>query len=245
MQKRILGASLAAAVLFVVACTGTASASLIKALRLQVAGTALAVGAPIVASSSNTTVSNAFWSLACSESSLTGTIGQNNKAKNDFMPDHRRPVRAAAATKACARSTFEFVTAWLPKSPAELILERKGNAQLRFFRIRLTPLEDINNAARTARSLRGGLERRQGHVPADRDAPAAHDHLHERENAPRGRPRQRVRRQEGPFPDMSGTFTFTSDGAGGGRRDLRTRIGRRFDRAPLRLPRAAQPDRPP
>ena len=102
MQQRILGASLATAVVFALACTGTASAGLIKALRLQVGGTALAVGAPIVASSTNTTISNAFWSLACSESALTGTIGQNNKAKDDFMPitEGRFP---AAETKGCAR----------------------------------------------------------------------------------------------------------------------------------------------
>ena len=63
MQKRILGASLAAAVVFVIGCTGTASASLIKALRLQVAGTPMTVSSSIVGSSSNLTVSNAFWSL--------------------------------------------------------------------------------------------------------------------------------------------------------------------------------------
>ena len=143
MQKRILGVSLVATVVFVMAFTGTASAGLIKALRLQVAGTPLPVGAPIVASSSNLTVSNAFWSMACTESTLTGTIGQNNKAKDDFMPLPEGQFAGGGNEGLCA-DPYDFVTAWLPESPAELILERKGNALLRFPRFHLTPLEDVN-----------------------------------------------------------------------------------------------------
>jgi len=211
MQKRILGASLAAAVLFVLACTGTASASLIKALRLQVAGTALPAGAPITASSSNTTVANAFWSLACSESSLSGTIGQNNKAKDDFIPITEGLFAGGGNEGLCA-STFEFVTAWLPSSPPELILERKGNAEFRFFRLRLTPLEDVNapsghHEACVAASnlLKGTFPLSATPQPLTITFTNAKMHLESDHGKECSGPKNHS-------PYMSGTFTFTSEG---------------------------------
>ncbi len=107
-------------------------------------GTALAVGAPIVATSTDTTIANAFWSLACSEGELTGTIGQNNKEKDNFIPISEGRF-LGGGTEGLCESGFNFVTAFMPESPSELILERKGGAQWRFPRFRMTPLEDINN----------------------------------------------------------------------------------------------------
>ncbi len=211
MQKRILGASLAAAVVFVIGCTGTASASLIKALRLQVAGTPMTVSSPIVGSSSNLTISNAFWSFACSESSLSGQVGQNNKAKNDFIPLGEGLFGGGGNEGLCA-STFEFVAAWMPKSPPELILERKGNAQLRFFRVRLTPLEDINKppgqheacvAASTV--IKGTFPLSATPQPLTITFTNAKMHLEADHGAECGG-------KKGHSPTLSGTFTFTSEG---------------------------------
>jgi len=145
MQRRIVGTSLATALLMAVTFTGSASAE-VKALRLQVGGIAMSAGAPIVATSTDTTIANAFWSLACSEGELTGTIGQNNKAKDDFIPITEGRFLGGGSEGLC-ESTFNFVTAFLPEQPSELILERKGVAQWRFPRFRMTPLEDIENPA--------------------------------------------------------------------------------------------------
>ena len=211
MQKRILGASLAAAVLFVVACTGTASASLIKALRLQVAGTAMAVGAPIVGSSADTTVCQRLWSLACSESIVAGSIGQNNKAKDDFIPIGDGEFAGGGNEGLCA-SPFEFVTAWMPTSPPELILERKGNAQLRFFRLRLTPLEDVEKGkgeheacVAASNVIKGTFPLTSTPQPLTITFTNAKMHL----EADHGK---ECGGKKGHSPTMSGTFTFTSHG---------------------------------
>jgi hypothetical protein len=211
MQQRILGASLAAVVVLVVACTGTASAGLIKALRLQVGGTPLAVGAPITASSTNLTVSNAFWTLACSESALTGSIGQNNKAKDDFIPFPEGQFAGGGNEGLCA-SPFEFVTAWLPKEPAELILERKGNAQLRFARIRMTPLADIEKppgqkeaCVASSNAIKGTFPLTATSQPLTITFTSAKMHLEADHGTECGS-------GIGHSPTLSGTFTFTSQG---------------------------------
>lgn len=214
MHKRIVGASLVAAVVFVVACTGVASAGLIKALRLQVAGTPLPAGAPIVASSSNTTVANAFWSDACSEGSLTGTIGQNNKAKDDFIPISEGQFAGGGNEGLCS-SPFDFVTAWIPKSPAEppeLILERKGNATLRFARFRMTPLEDIEKppgekeaCAASSKSAKGTFPLTTTPQPLTITFAGAKLHLEAAHGAECGS-------KIGHNPTMSATFSFTSEG---------------------------------
>jgi len=212
MQKRIWGASLAAtAVLLLVAFTGTASAGLIKALRLQVAGTPLAVGAPIVASSSNLTVSNAFWSMACTESALSGTIGQNNKAKDDFMPLPEGTFAGGGNEGLCA-DPFDFVTAWLPQSPAELILERKGNAQLRFARLRMTPLEDINKPPGQHEACAVSSNVVKGTFPltaTPQPLTITFTHVKMRLESSHG---VECGSGKGHAPTMSATFTFTSGG---------------------------------
>jgi hypothetical protein len=211
MQKRILGASLAATVLFVTAFTGTASAGLIKALRLQVAGTPVPVGAPIVASSSNLTISNAFWSMTCTESTLTGTIGQNNKAKDDFMKLPEGQFLGGGNEGRCS-DPFEFVTAWLPESPAELILERRGNAQLRFPRIRMTPLEDINKppgqheaCVAASNALATTFQLSATPQPLTITFTNAKMHLESSHG-------QECGHGKGHSPMLSATFTFTSEG---------------------------------
>ena len=76
---------------------------------------------------------------------LTGTIGQNNKAKDDFIPITEGRF-LGGGTEGLCESSFNFVTAFnCTGTPSELILERKGGAQWRFPRFRMTPLEDVNN----------------------------------------------------------------------------------------------------
>jgi hypothetical protein len=211
MQKRILGASLAATVMLMVAFTGSASAGLIKALRLEVAGTPLATGAPIEASSSNLTVSNAFWTLACSESALTGTIGQNNKAKDDFMPLPEGQFAGGGNGGLCA-SPFEFVTEWKPESPPELILERKGKAQLRFFRVRMTPLEDVEKPPGQHESCVAESNAVNGTFPLSATPqPLTVTFTDSKTHLAAGHGTE-CGSGKGHSPTMSATFTFTSEG---------------------------------
>ncbi len=213
MQRRIVGTSLAAALILAVAFTGVASASLIKALRLEVGGNALPAGAPIVASSTDTTVSNAFWTLACSEGELTGTIGQNNKAKDDFIPFTEGRFAGGGSEGLCA-SPFEFVTAWLPlpTQPAELILERKGGAELRFPRFRMTPLEDIEKppghkeaCVAASDGVKGGFPLSSTPQPLTVTFTSVRMHLEADHGA-------ECAGKKGHNPILSATFTFTSLG---------------------------------
>ena len=212
MQKRIVGTSLAAALVLVAAFTGVASgAGLIKALRLQVAGTPLPVGAPIVASSTNTTVANAFWTLACSEGALKGTVGQNNKAKDDFIPISEGQFAGGGNEGLCS-SPFDFVTVWIPTQPAEMILERKGNITLRFARFRMTPLANINKppgekeaCVASSNAVKGTFPLSMTPQPLTVTFTNAKMHLESSHGVECGS-------KTGHSPTMSATFTFTSEG---------------------------------
>jgi len=209
MRNRIVGAWLMSLVAFAVACTGVASAATV--LRLEVNGNVLPAGAPIVASSTNTTVSNAFWTLACSEGSLTGVVGQNNRPKNDFILITSGQFAGGGNEGLCS-SAFDFVTAWVPQNPPEFILDKKGGAQLRFPGFKMTPLEDIekppgqheactalSNGIKGAFPLSNSLQQLvvsytnvKMHLAADHGAECGS--------------------RAGHSPFMSATFTFTSEG---------------------------------
>jgi hypothetical protein len=211
MQRRIVGTSLATALLFAVSFTGTASASSIKALRLEVGGTAMSAGAPIVATSTDTTIANAFWSLACTEGELTGTVGQNNKAKDDFIPITEGRF-LGGGTEGLCESGFNFVTAFLPEQPSELILERKGGAQWRFPRFRMTPLEDVNNppghkeaCVAASNAVKGTFPLTTTPQPLTVTFSNAKMHL----EADHG---HECSGKKGHNPYMSATYTFTSRG---------------------------------
>ncbi len=211
MQKKVVGASLLAALALAVCCTGVASGALIKALRLQVEGNALPKGAPIVATSTDTTIANAYWTTACSEGELTGTIGQNNKARNDFIPITEGRFAGGGNEGLCS-SPFGFVTAWLPKEPAELIVERKGNAELRFARWRMTPLEDIEKppgqkeaCAASTNALKGTFPLSATPQPLTVTFTNSKLHLEGSHGTECGT-------KKGQNPTVSTTFTFTSEG---------------------------------
>src|SRR4051812_28126112 len=76
---RLTGAALLASLALAVSMAPGAAMAQSGAVKLMVGGVGLVGGAPIVASSSDLAISNSFWSVACSESTLTGTLGQNFK----------------------------------------------------------------------------------------------------------------------------------------------------------------------
>ena len=211
MRKRIAGASLVATVVGMAACTGVASGA--TSLRLQVGGTVLPAGAPIVASSNNVTLANAFWTLACSEGALTGTIGRNNRPKNDFISIAGGQFGGGGNEGRCS-SPFEFVTAWVPQNPPEFILDNKGGAQLRFPGFKMTPLEDIekppgHHEACTALSnaIKGAFALSSTLQPLVVSFTNVKMHLGANHGAECGS-------KTGHNPFFSATFTFTSEGLG-------------------------------
>jgi hypothetical protein len=111
------------------------------ALKLEVGGVGL-VGAPILLSSTEVTISNSFWSLGCSETSLSGSMAQNNKGKGDAVVITKEAFGGGGTEGLCA-SAPEFVTTSQPLQTPELTLNTKGKALLRFTRLRLVPKEDI------------------------------------------------------------------------------------------------------
>ena len=111
-----------------------------KALRLEVGETPL-VAAPILLSSSEVTISNAFWNLGCSEGSLSGSMEQN-KSANDYVVINQGAFAGGGNEGLCA-SAPEFVTYFEPVQTPELKLTTKGQAQLHFTRLRLVPKADV------------------------------------------------------------------------------------------------------
>lgn len=132
---------IAAGTLAVAAAAPASSMASGKALKLEVEGTGL-VGAPILLSSTEVTVSNAFWNLACSETSLSGSMAQNNKGKGDAVVFTKGAFGGGGSEGLCA-SGPEFVTTFEPVQTPELTLNTKGKALLRFTRLKLVPLADI------------------------------------------------------------------------------------------------------
>ena len=87
MQRgmRVTWTMLIAAGALAAAAAAPASSLAGGALKLEVGGTQLIGGAPISLASTNVTISNAFWSLACSEASLNGALAQNRKGKGNSV----------------------------------------------------------------------------------------------------------------------------------------------------------------
>ncbi|HUH80705.1 MAG TPA: hypothetical protein VLZ06_05200 [Solirubrobacteraceae bacterium] len=111
-----------------------------KALKLEVGGTGLA-GAPILLSSTEVTISNAFWDLGCSEGSLSGAMEQNRGA-SDYVVINNGAFAGGGSEGLCA-SAPEFVTYFAPVQTPELKLNTKGQALLHFTRLRLVPKADV------------------------------------------------------------------------------------------------------
>jgi hypothetical protein len=213
LRMKSVGAAVAT-VLALVALAPVASASGgIKAVRLQVEGTPLAVGAPIAASSSNLSIANAYWSFACTETTLSGTVGANNLAKNDFLPITEGLFAGGGNEGRCA-STFDFVSTWqpAPMQPPELQLNRKAEALLRFPRVRLIPEADINNPAGqkeactvSSNGFKGSFGLSETPQPLTVTFTNAKTHIEGGHGAECGHGKN-----HSPF--LSGTFTFTSGG---------------------------------
>ena len=126
------------------AALGAPSSSLAasKALKLETGGVGLVGGAPIVLSSTEVTIQNSFWSLACSETALTGTLAQNFKGKGNGVVITKETFGGGGSEGLCA-STPEFVTTSQPLQTPELTLNTKGKALLKFTRLRLVPKANI------------------------------------------------------------------------------------------------------
>lgn len=144
---KMAGLTLAAALMLVAALVPAgAMASGATALKLETEGKELVGGAPLSALSTNLTLSNAFWSLTCAESVLSGDVGVNDKAKDDFNPISEASFHGGDPShETLCASTFEFVVSYEPQQTSELILAKNGSAQLRFPRFKLVPLEDVEN----------------------------------------------------------------------------------------------------
>lgn len=131
-----VGALAAAAVVPASSLAGTA-------LKLDVGGTGLVGGAPITVVSTNVTISNAFWSLACSEVSMNGALAQNRKGKGNSVEITEGGAFGGGGNEGLCASGPEFVTTFEPEQTPELTLNTKGKALLHFTRLRLVPKADI------------------------------------------------------------------------------------------------------
>jgi hypothetical protein len=122
-------------------------------------------------------------------------------------------VFAGGGTEGRCASPFDFVSAWLPLQPAELQLNRKSEALLRFPRIRLIPEVDINNppgekeaCVATSNGIKGKFPLSETPQLLTVTFSNAKMHLESGHGLECGHAR-------GHLPFLSGTFTFTSGGS--------------------------------
>ena len=208
---RVVGACAAVTLGLAALCAPGASAG-IMALKLEIAGTQITGGAPITLSSSNLALSNAFWSDDCTETTLGGSLGNNNKAKDDFIPITEGTFGGGGNEGLCA-SSFNFVTQWMPEQTPEMTLDRKGHALLRFPRIRAVPLEDIEKppgqkeaCLASSNGIKGTFPVSETPQPLTVTFTESKMHL----GAAHG---QECGTGTGHTPLLSATFTFTSRGS--------------------------------
>ena len=145
MQRgmRLTSTMLIAAGALAVAAVAPASSLAGGTLKLEVGGTGLIGGAPISLSSTNVTVANSFWSLACSEVSMNGAVAQNHKGKGNSILITEGGSFGGGGNEGLCASGPEFVTMFEPQQTPELVLNTKGKALLHYTRLRLVPKEDI------------------------------------------------------------------------------------------------------
>jgi hypothetical protein len=135
----------AAASLAAAAIAPVSSLAVRGSLKLEVAGKQLTGGAPMLLTSTNVTISNNSWSLACSETSLKGSLAQNLKEKdNSFLVTEGGMFGGGGEEGRCAAGTTQFVAQFKPTQTPELTLNTKGKALLHFVALRLVPPANIN-----------------------------------------------------------------------------------------------------
>jgi len=139
---RLTWTTLFAAGALAVAAAVPASGVAAGALKLETGGTQLVGGSPIALSSGEVTIVNAFWSMACSEASLTGSLAQNNKGKGNSVVITNEAFVGGGEEGLCA-GTPEFVSLFQPVQTPELTLSSKGKALLRYTHLRLVPRANI------------------------------------------------------------------------------------------------------
>jgi hypothetical protein len=198
----------AVASLALLALAAPASAGPAK-LKLEAGGVGLVGGAPVTASSANTTVSSSFWSVACSEGTLQGSVSQNHKSKGDAFVITNGSFGGGGEEGLCA-STPEFVTIFQPGQTPELTLAHNGKALLRFPRLRLVPRANIEKPEAqqqacvvSATSLRGTFPVSETPQPLEVTFTGSKMHLGPNQGPECGAGME-------ARPNLSGTFTFTS-----------------------------------
>ena len=137
---------LATVVALAAAAVAPASSLAVRgSLKLEVGGTQLTGGAPMLLTSTNVTISNNEWNLACSETTLKGALAQNLKEKdNSFLVTEGGMFGGGGEEGRCAAGTTQFVAKFEPTQTPELTLSTKGKALLHFARLRLVPPANIN-----------------------------------------------------------------------------------------------------
>ncbi len=145
MQRgmRITWTMLIAAGALAAAVVAPASSLAGGALKLETSGTGLVGGAPISLASSNVTITNAFWSLACSEVSMNGVLAQNRKGKGNSVQITEGGAFGGGGNEGLCASGPEFVAKFEPEQTPELTLNTKGKALLHYTRLRLVPEANI------------------------------------------------------------------------------------------------------
>lgn len=145
MQRgmRLTSTMLVAAGVLAVTAVAPASSMARGSLKLEVGGTQLTGGAPILLSSANLTISNNVWNMACAETSLKGSLAQNLKSKgNSFLVTEGGLFGGGGEEGHCA-GTPQFVVKFIPVQTPELTLNTKGKALLHFVKMRLVPAANI------------------------------------------------------------------------------------------------------
>ncbi len=119
-----------------------AGAQAAKVLKLEAGGSQIVGGAKVSVSSTEVGVSNAFFHLACTSGTLSGSIDQNNKGTTDGMVLDEGVFGGGGEEGVCG-GTPEFLTKFQPVQTPELVLSKTGKALLHFVSLRLVPRADI------------------------------------------------------------------------------------------------------
>jgi hypothetical protein len=133
--------SIAAAALlaFAIAPAGAQAA---KILKLETGGSEIVGGAKVSLSSTEVGVSNAFFHLACTSGTMSGSVDNNNKGTSDGMVLGEGVFGGGGEEGVCG-GTPEFLTKFQPVQTPELVLSKTGKALLHFVTLRLVPRADI------------------------------------------------------------------------------------------------------
>jgi len=134
--------TLAAAGALALGALAPASSLARGSMKVQADGTLLTGGAPVVLTSTNLTISNNVWGIACMESSMKGSLAQNLKSKgNSFLITEGALFGGGGEEGRCGGT--QFAVKFEPVQTPELTLNTKGKALLHYTKMRLVPAANI------------------------------------------------------------------------------------------------------